>query len=237
MAQWHGQVARHSFMVQGKNNIELIGNWLSDYTTLMGSSSISDSMDNQGISKPRWVSDIPVGTNIISVEQHRNWSRYPGRRHNTYNYTIDHDFGGQVKDIAVIAAIANVNRKSHKGLDQGATRGRNYFDVTVYDTSGNVMLNTSRFRTHRWSGWNSWWRPTWRTYSFSQPVGRVVAKQRLYTGDEAWHDVGDGSPGGGWNPSNVKAPGFYEVPIFQVEPMRRTGTSPVINRVETYQSY
>lgn len=207
MAQWHGQVARYSLVVQGVQTVKLMPGWGSvyqrEYSSVPGY--FSSALNAHGLARPLWGSDIPDTTIVRSAECHHGHSRYPYNADQTYTEVIDTNFEGVTTRIHVAGSIANVGRGSHQGLDQGARRGVQYIRVRIWNTAGTLVRDTGEFKTHEWSGWDPAWRPWGAEYSVGQSIGRVVVNQRIFTGAENYHDSLHAQPGatiGGYYPMN-----------------------------------
>lgn len=209
MANRHGQVARHGITIQAQSVFKPAVGWMGDFVRQAGGNApewLTTTLARGGVSTPRWLSDVPERRRILCYEQHKGYSRYPGRRRINIYENVDINLGGMSNSFGVDASIGGVNRASHQGLDQGAVRGNMYIRVRAWNTDGNLVvddnrLSSAQFGYPRISGWSTTTLHRWnREYVSSTPIGRVIVNQRIYTGDENWHDVGDRSPSSGWNP-------------------------------------
>jgi len=232
MANRHGQVARHGLTLQAESVFKPAIGWLSDFIRSSGGRPgewISMSLSRGGVSTPRWLSDVPERRRIISREKHKGYSRYPGRRRINLHETLDYNLNGFSTSFSVDASIGHVYRASHQGLDQGAQRGQMYIRVRAWSTSGNLLVDDNRSSSGQWgyphiSGWSTRALYRWENlYSTGQPVGRVLVEQRIYTGDENWHDPGDRSPNRSWNP-NYSIGRYYSFNYFGILRIDQKGT-------------
>jgi hypothetical protein len=239
MANVHGQVARHGITIQTESRFSPAVGWLSDFTRQSGGtvpSWVGTTLTNGGISIPRWMSDVPERRRVLSYEKHRGYSRYPGRRNITINESLDVNLQGMSTRFSVDASIGGVRRASHKGLDQGARRGNMTIRIRAWNTNGQLVVDDNRLSSGQFphphiSGWSPRNLYRWeQEYTSTSPIGRVLVEQNITTGSENFHDVGDRSPGGSWNPTeNIGR--YYPFNYYSILGANEQGS---VNRVREF---
>ena len=207
MSVWTREVCKVGVTIQGYTSQPGNG-WMS--TAMKGSAmSVPNNATTLGnhVSKPaaRWASDMML--NKFVLERTKMWG-YTRNPINTGggDYSLDFDLHGGTNTVAITAIMMHIWRASDKGMDQGATAGyMRWKDIQIYDERG-VLVHRLLDDGANEVDFAEWaWQNTRLAmdfaYTHSAPIGRVYVHFYIGPGYYAAHDIGDRSPGYGFNPS------------------------------------
>lgn len=228
MARWDGQFARYGITVQAQRNRTLQPGWMDGYvqrgTGIPGW--MGQALINNGVGMPRWASQIPDGREIYIYDLHRGHSRISGHGDRRLDLNADINIGGMSNRFVVDVSAANVNRRSNKGLNNGARRGNITCRIRAWASdNGQLLIDQGSITSnvsdgiykgpYKVSGWDNYWHPWSRTITASRAVGRILVNIRVIFGVEDYHSIGDGSPNGNWNPHHTIG-AYYQYNYFDL---------------------
>lgn len=242
MANDHGNLSRMGLCIQERVEPVTFPGWLSklNLSRLKRVDGwVSNSMRSAGTAPPNWVSNVRVSPNTQSREYVHIMGRYPKRHFAVYRYEMDHVVDGRVSTISWNVAAIALARQEY--WTQSPGHGRyyirlQYMDGTSWD-SGNIYLYQN-WVGHRADGRTEM--QNWGRFAGGVVGGKPIRRATLGFIAElrknAYHDVGDRSPGNKWNGYYIMAGGITNAGFNLFEHGYTASTMDVhIDRLRTYE--